>query len=666
MKKTLKVIGILIGLSAILFFSGKYFLSGKSFFKSIYLIPPDAVLIIESESVFDAWDNIIYSDAWAKASHIDYLSSLNSKIKSIDSLLNNKKLLLKVISKRKVLISMHEYSPGKYDFLYVLNVGRAARLRNPEKIISSALGDEYQITKRIYNGNDVFDLLDIESGELYTFCFIKDKIILSTNYKIIEASIGEMDIMTLGRDLAFINVSKNVSGKGLFNVYINYQYFPNFLKSTLGKSTKNIEKLKNELAYSAFSFDITEQGLISLEGYTSIIDSVSSVFTSVLNAGSGPVESAEIIPSRVASMAKLSFDNASEYYTKTLNDLSKEEHDAYTSALHKIEKKLKISVRDNFLSWIGDEIVLLQTKPSNLGRTNEFAAIIKATNKKDPKKNLDFIEKQIKRNSPVKIRKVSYEEYTIHYISFPGLIKALFGKMLEKIEKPYYTIINEYVIFSNHPQTLKNIIDDFKSGNTLKNSIEFYNFTKQFDRKQSAYTYFDVPVLFNNLREFVSYDNWQKLIKNKPYITSFSKAGIQIDRKDDLLHFLMKTKYSETIEDYSLERFDAESFLSLFSATEQDKQSFTEEPLWYDPKIIIHDLDANEMEGFFDDGNLKFTVELKHGQLHGSYKELYPNMEVRIKGKYKNDLQDGNWKLYDEQGNLLEEKSFSEGEEILK
>ncbi len=666
MKKTIKIIGIIIALGALIYFSGKYFLSGKSFYNSIYLVPPNAVLIIESESVFDAWDNIVYSDAWAKASHIDYLASLNTKIKSIDSLLNNKKLLLKAVSKRKVLISMHEYSPGKYDFLYVLNVGRAARLRNPEKIISSALGDDFQITKRNYNGNVVFDLLDVESGELYTFCLIKDKIIVSTNYKIIEASLDEMDIMTLGRDLAFIDVSKNVSGKGLFNVYINYKYFPEFLKSTLGKSTKNIEKLKNELSYSAFSFDITEQGLISLEGYTSIIDSVSSIFTSVLNAGSGPVKSAEIIPSRVASMAKLSFNNASEYYSKTLKDLSKKEYESYISTLEKIEKKLKISVQDNFLSWIGDEIVLLQTKPSNLGRINEFAAIIKAKNKKDPKINLDFIEKQIKRNSPVKIRKVSYDEYSIHYISFPGLIKALFGKMLEKIEKPYYTIINEYVIFSNHPQTLKNIIDDYKSGNTLENSIDYYNFTKQFDRRQSAFTYFDVPVLYNNLREFVSAENWQKLIKNKPYITSFSKAGIQIDRKDDLLHFLMKTKYSETIEDYSLERFDAESFLSLFSIAEQGNQPTADVPLWYDPKIIIHDLDANELEEFFDNGSLKFSVELKRGHKHGSYKEMYPNDVVRVKGKFKNDLQDGTWKLYDEEGNLTEEKSFRDGEEIIE
>ncbi len=665
MKKLIKVIGVLAVIAVLVYFSGRYFFSGKSSFQSIYLVPPDAVLIIESESIFDAWDKIIHSDAWDKASQINYLADLNKKIQHVDSLLNDKKLLLKIISKRRILVSVHEYSPGKYDYLYVLNIGRAARLRNPEKVLTSALGDDFRITKRRFNDTDILELLDIKSGEMYIFCLINDKIILSKNYKIVEASIQEIDKMTLGRDLSFIDVSKRISGKGLFNVYVNYKYFPEFLGTTLGKSIKNIDKLKTELTYSAFSFNITEEGLISLEGYTAVEDSVSSFFTSVLNAGSGPIKSAEIIPSRVASMVKLSFDNASEYYKRYLNDLNKQEHENYIHTLQKIEKKLKISFENNFLSWIDDEIVLLQTKPSNLGRDNEFAVIIKAKNKKDPITNLDYIKKQIKRNSPVKVREVAYNNYLINYISFPGLIKALFGKMLGKIEKPYYTIINEYVIFSNHPQTIKNIIDDYQSGKTLANSVDFYNFTKQFDRKQSAYTYLDIPVLYSNLRQFVSVENWQKLSKNKPYITSFSKAGIQIDRKEDLLHFLMKTKYNETIEDYSVECFDGDSFLSLFAITEQNDQSTENKTEWYNPNIIIHDLDDKNSEEFYENGNLKFSVELKHGLKHGTYKEMYPGGSVRIKGKYKNDLQEGIWKLYDEEGNLVEEKYFSEGEEII-
>jgi hypothetical protein len=83
-------------------------------------------------------------------------------------------------------------------------------------------------------------------------------------------------------------------------------------------------------------------------------------------------------------------------------------------------------------------------KPSNLGRMNEFAAIINP-GMQGCRIEHEYYAKQIRRNTPVKVREVPYDEFIIHYISFPGLIKALFGKMLEKIEKPYFTqIVNMF------------------------------------------------------------------------------------------------------------------------------------------------------------------------------------------------------------------------------
>ena len=57
--------------------------------------------------------------------------------------------------------------------------------------------------------------------------------------------------------------------------------------------------------------------------------------------------------------------------------------------------------------------------------------------------------------------------------------------MLSKLDKPYYTIIDGHVIFSNHPQTIKNVIDDYVEENTLGKSIEYYNFSKQFEKNSS-------------------------------------------------------------------------------------------------------------------------------------------------------------------------------------
>jgi hypothetical protein len=664
MKKLLIIIIILAVLAALIWAGKKYLLSGRSTFQSIYMVPPDAVLIVETNAAFDAWDKIIHSNAWNKISNIESFAELNDDIRYVDSLLSNKKVLLKAIGQRQVLVSIHPYPNGRYDYLYVLNVGRVARIQNPENLLASLLGKNFRVTTRSYNEHSILELLDTKSGELYIFSFTNDKIILSENYKLVEASLDEMDKMTLGRDLAFIDVSKRISGRGLFNVYINYGKLPVWLKTTLGKTTAGIESLKDELTYSAFSFDITPQGMITLEGYTGVNDTVASFYNSVLNAGKGSLESSQILPARFASIVKISFNNAGEYYKQSLANFSPAELKMYTSTLSRFERKLKISLEENFLGWIDDEIVLVQTEPSNLGRANEFAAVIKGKNSGDPKKNMDYIERQIQKNMPVKIRQVEYSGHSIRYIAFPGLLKALFGNMLDKIEKPYYTYIDKYVIFSNHPQTLKNMIDDYKEGNTLENSNDYYNFTDQFDNKNSAWAYFDIPVLFGNLKEFTSAENWQKLNRNKPYITSFVRAGVQIDGKDDLLHVLLKAEYREAIEEYDMPRFDTDAFLKLFTENGAAETETDVNAGWDDPVIVINDLDDSKVEVFYEDHSPESETSVKNGLKHGNYKAYYPNGQVKVRGRYRNDLRDGSWKLYDETGNIIEEKLFSEGKEV--
>ena len=660
MKKIIRFIIYLIIIAGILFGAYSYFFSGKSSYRSIYLVPENAALLVESDAIFDAWSKIIHSNAWKTVSHIEALTGLDHEIQSLDSLLNKKMFLLRALGHRKVMMSIHEYSPGKYDYLYIVNVGKLTRLRNPEKILSSLLGKEYPVTKRMYNGQTIYELFEQKSGKMYTFCFVHEKLVFSANYLLTEASLDEQDKMTLGRDLQFTNVMKRISGRGLFNVYLCYRYFPSYLESVMGKTPESISDLRNELTYSAFSFSINTEGLIELEGYTGVNDSVTSFYSSALETGAGGLQSLEVVPARVASMVKISIENAPEYFKNSLNKLDPEEYRNYMEALQKLEKKFKISVNDNILSWIDDEIVLLQTQPSNLGQSNEFAAVIKARNKRLPKENLDYICRQIKRNSPVKIKTVPYGDYTISYISFPGLIKLLFGRMLDKIEKPYYTQINEYVIFSNHPQTLKNIIDDYVSGNTLANSIRYTDFARQFSKRSSAFTYVDIPVIYNNLKTLVGAQTWQKLDKNKPYVTHFPQAGIEIDNKDNLLHLSMKAKYSETGDDFSRVHYDADSFLRLFSFNEPASPA---RPLWYEPEIVINDLDDKKISVDYEEGGVHYEAEFKNGLKHGLFKEYYPDGSLKVHGKFKNDLPEGTWKFYDEKGNLIEEKVFDPGTE---
>lgn len=658
-KRYIVVIGFAILLLCIVFMYR--YLNTKSSYNSIYLVPENAVLILESEKPIDAWYAIVHSDAWLHLSKIPSIEELNNEILSIDSLVNSNKLLLRLFGNRKLTASVHQTNAGDIQVLYIIDIGKASRLQNIESLVEKILGEEYTITKRNYNEYPIYELHDRSSNEMYYFSLIEEKLVLSLRHTLVEASIDETSEMSIGRNLKFINVSKFIAGKGLFNMYIQYKYLSGYL-GTLGIKSSAVQSLKGRTEFSGFYFDMTPEGLITVEGYSSLDDNVPSDYLELLYSDNTEVKSAGVIPQRVASMVKLNYKDAEEYFDHLLKSSTEQEYEVYRKDLTKTEKKLDISLRDNFFSWMDQEIVLLQTQPSNLGRTNEFMAILKAKNSRDLVKNLEYLEKQIKRNYPVKFKSVDYEGFEIHYLSVPGILKALFGKMLAKIEKPYYTIIEDHVIFSNHPRTIKNIIDDYKTENTLEKSVEYYNFTKELKNKTSVYCYFDLPVLYPNLKAFVDAERWGKLQANKSYITCFSNVGLQVDKYENLVHLLLKAQYKQEIEEFKMQHYT--DWLTLNSFIDYDESEVTEQDTMVESEIIISDLDASKQTEYHTNGNEKFTVGLKNGLKHGTFKEYYSNGNVKIKGKFKDDKKHGTWKYYDFNGILVKEEEFDNGELI--
>ena len=643
-------------------------ISGKSTFKSLYIVPENAAIIIESEDVFRAWDDIIHSDAWFDLKNIESLAKLNTEINSLDSTINNNKLLFRLLGDRKITISYHPTQYKKYDFLLIADVGKATRIKNLSGILKNSLGKNIKINSRMFQDQEIIEILDRASGEMMFLTFLYDKVAFSYSYLLVEQAIKEQAEMHLARNLKFLEVYEKTDGKGLFTIYLNQKPFIKMLKDAFGMHTEKLEEQLQNIFFGGLFFNISADGLINLEGYASYNDTISNNIFSLLNTGKSDFLSKDVIPEQIASATKINFSDAVEYFHESLKQSGQADGDAHNSSISKLEKRLNIDIEKNLLSWIDREIVLVQTKPSNLGKLNEFAVVLHAKNEKDPKQNLDFVYEQIKKNSPIKVKKANYKGYDIAYISFPGLLKAIFGRLLERIEVPYIAQIEDNVIISNHPQVLKNIIDDFEEQKTLANNINYYNFIKHFKTQCGMATYIDVPVVFSNLKYYFDNETWAKLKKDEEYITSFSNAGLYLDNNNNLFHFDFKAQYDRNTQQYSPFKYTAFDF---FSDTENGSTPLVIEPeedntVIEPSKILIRNLDASEHNQYFADSTLQLTIELKDGLKHGTFKEYYKNGNLKIRGKFRHDLPDGKWKYYTEDGEFAYEKEFDNGTEIDK
>jgi hypothetical protein len=134
---------------------------------------------------------------------------------------------------------------------------------------------------------------------------------------------------------------------------------------------------------------------------------------------------------------------------------------------------LEVSLANVFLSWMTGEFAITELEPGLLGRENEMLLAIRAKDIKLAKEKMTFIEKKVKKRTPLNVKTVNHKDYPIQYIELKGFFNLFFGKMFNWFEKPYYTYMEDYVVFSNKPASLLSLIEDYEQGRTLKNEAGF-------------------------------------------------------------------------------------------------------------------------------------------------------------------------------------------------
>ncbi|MFO7655867.1 MAG: DUF3352 domain-containing protein [Bacteroidales bacterium] len=662
MKKIFQFLAVLTVFAVISGFIYLFILSPDDKFQSVYLVPHDAAYIIETEDPFGAWDKIIHTNVWAYLKTNDLMSDINKDIVGADSLISSNRMLVNLFGNRKILISSHRYKPGRYEFLFVVDLKSISKLKNLKSHLGKITDDDLRLTYRTYKDYEIMELFDKKSGDLYYFSLIKNQLIFSKVYTLIEASIDQLDKLTLGRDLNFIEVTRHTEGKGLFSICINYLYFKDYIALIMGKPNDFLKMLSDNLYYTSAYVQLDEKGMLQVTGYTSVKDTTKSLFRALMKSGQGGYGFAGYAPSRTATFVNIGSDQTLTLYRNIKSTLDNASLANLESVMGKTEKMLKINIEKDILGWMQDEITLIQTQPSNLGRMNEFAVAFRAGSNKQATESLSYLAAQVKKNSPVKFKAIIYKGYTINYLYIPGIFKMLFGNLIKRLEKPYYTIIDEYVVFSNHPQTLKSIVDDLESGNTLKSDENRNEFLSHFDYRSMVMAYFQVPVLFSNVKEFVSPQTWTTMQKNKQYFVCFPNIGLSVRNDKELIKLNLSAEFNPQPDEFTPVKylFDPMSFMlqdsTAFKTVEGEKARDD-----FEPVIIINELDASKHEEFFEDGNLRLSVGLKNGLMDGNFREYYQTGKLRLRGKYKQDVMDGTWKLYDEKGNLIESREYHDG-----
>lgn len=627
--------------------------------RQIYLIPEDAAFIIESSDPVNDWKKFSKSPTWQTLKQAKSIAEITATVESLDSVIQSNSALLSLVGKRDMLISLHKTRTTDFDFLAVVDMRKASKMEMLKDQIETVLrlgGGE--VTQRAYGGVTIHEMRDPETRDILYLAFLDNHLVMSYRSQLLQASIDCRKTPKIGLNHAFIEAEKLVAGKGLFRLYINYANLPQFMSIYLGGRNEHLDMFSNSMDFAGLFLN-TDKEKLEIKGYTIRKEIADPYVTALLNSGKHKMKAHEIMSARTALYTNIGFDDPVTFVRELENTLSandKATYDAYKSSRKKIESLFGISLEEHLLSWMSGEFALSQSEPGLLGHEPELILAIHAGNIRDAREKMDFIEKKIKNRTPIRIKTTEYKGFEVKYLEMKGFFRLFFGGLFDRFEKPYYTYIDDYVVFSNKSASLLSFIEDYEQKNLLKNNPGFRKAFSYFPSNSTAFIYTDVHKFFPQLKTVVGAETWKDMQSNKDVLYSFPYWTMQIagNKQQVSLHYVMDFKpYEEKpaveIPDEDIDKEDKE----MNEDAETERELMSELKRFY-----VEKFEGNVLREFYPDGALKSESEVKDGRRHGRYREYYEDGKLKVRGKYSKNKPKGTWKYYTGEGTFDRKEKF--------
>ncbi len=607
----------------------KYFTKKHDAFKAI---PADAIFAVETSNLTKAWNTIGESKMWKHLIANPYFKDINETVKQVDTYVKGNKALDLLMSGKKLIVSAHMVSGTAWDMLFVVDLENVAGITGG---LQKALGlvSGYKMQPREFKGIDILQLISEQNPkDIIYLAVLNNLLIVSFNATIIENSISQKDDQHWDNNARFRKVVNELSDNHLFKFYFNYSQLGKFAQSYLGDQNDVVEMLGKSLSYSAFNINLENEKL-SFDGATNL-DSIASYVHALAGVSPGKIKSHLILSDQTAFMFSMNFSDYQKFHSNLLEEFAKgnaSNMEDVEKGIYLVEKLLSISIQDDLFSWFGNEIAFAKLRPKANTRMEDVIVAIHAKDIESAKKGLGHITQQIRRRSPLKFETVNYRNFEIDYLEQKGLFKLFFGKLFDKLEKPFFTFIEDYVVMSNSMDALKNNIDDYIAGKTLSHNAKFNDFKDNFEAKGNITLFVQMPKIYSLLYFFSPEQKKKGVKENKDLILSFSLLGFQLSSKGDMFKTSLIANYDESVvADEELEKFESE---------------------------VCDDLYNKEID------SLGFKVKLPENiQLpNGPYKENYADgTTVKVEGTIKNNNLEGLWRSFYESGNIKSSVTYKE------
>lgn len=508
--------------------------------EAIKAIPPGTAMFIEIENPAGFSAKMFDENAiWQALQNIPEINRIHAFLKQADSVLSSANHP-SAFKHHKWILSFH-IQGDSLPALIVLEGGNKSAGFIKEVAETKASGLVFISEHNDEKGKILQYRLKPEGKDFY-LSSRNGLSLISTSKELITLAIDQIiNGVPVSDDKYFTKVHKTIGKNVDAHVYLNIRRAGDLLAIAGNKFEENDRKLLNNLAeWTELDFFLKKNELL-LSGYTVANDSLSRFMNAFRNQKPVRTEIIRLLPFNTHILFSFGFSDFNEFYRSYEEYLKGSgEYESYYNKLVCINNKYSLNAEKHFLSWIGKEMGLasMASKADEFGEKSFL--VLEA---KDAVKANQLLT-EVMHNVPGSGIAGTYKGYLIKKINLPGIYELLFGNLFAFLDNPYYTIINDYVVFGNGSEEIEEFIGTYTAGKTLDGNANFKDFSDNISESSNILLYFSTR---NSLKllEKLSNEKISEIIgANRNVLNNFQAFTLQFSAQKSMFYTNAYLRYN--------------------------------------------------------------------------------------------------------------------------
>lgn len=295
-----------------------------------------------------------------------------------------------------------------------------------------------------------------------TECYLsirKNLVVLSPSLQQVTTFLAKKSQDKSNKFADFIRTGTKLSKNSLAQLYLNFNTIPLLLKNmSLGNLKTELNVIKNQDAFASLTYNYSKDKVLFTgttvandpDNYYQLFSDLQALKTTIHN----------LLPVSTSSYTIFAIDNYQLWRKKLSSWMEERKEPGKTSELIKmVDEKYHLNLDEVLPRYFKDQMLTFK-----MGDTEKVGAINLTNGDKLSQLLLDLSD--------------DYDE-EIKVMKEEGLLYAYFGLPFEHFKKPFYVVMDNYMIFANHPATLRKFLTSYKNDQLLIHESHYINASNQ-------------------------------------------------------------------------------------------------------------------------------------------------------------------------------------------